>query len=91
MIENELTIRSVVPILFVCNVEAAAAFYAEKLGFSVDFLHGNPPFYASVSRGGACLHLRFVHRTNFKELAERENSLILASVEVSNVKALFEE
>jgi catechol 2,3-dioxygenase-like lactoylglutathione lyase family enzyme len=90
-IEKELTILGVVPILFVSNVEATAAFYADKLGFSVDFLHGNPPFYGSVSRDRACLHLRFVHRTNFEELAAREGSLILASVEVSNVKALFEE
>ena len=62
-----------------------------SLGFNVDFLHGNPPFYGSVSRGEARIHLRFVHQTNFKELAGREPSLILASIEVSNVKALFEE
>jgi len=80
-----------VPILFVRDVKAAAIFYEEKLGFRVDFLHGKPPFYASVSRGGACLHLRFVHQTNFAELAAREGGLILATIEVSNVKALFQE
>lgn len=80
-----------VPILFVCDVVRAARFYEEKLGFHVDFLHGKPPFYGSVSRDRSCLHLRFVHRTNFVELAEREDSLILATIEVTNVKALFEE
>jgi catechol 2,3-dioxygenase-like lactoylglutathione lyase family enzyme len=80
-----------VPILFVRNVAAAAAFYETELGFHVDFLHGKPPFYGSVSRDGACLHLRFVHQTNFTELAAREGSLILATIEVANVKALFEE
>ncbi len=30
-----------VPILFVRDVAAAAAFYEEKLGFQIDFLHGN--------------------------------------------------
>jgi uncharacterized glyoxalase superfamily protein PhnB len=35
--------------------------------------------------------LRFVDQTNFTELAAREGSLILAMIEVSNVKALFEE
>ena len=84
-------VQSVTPILFVCDVSAAADFYREKLGFEIDFLHGNPPFYGAVSRDGACLHLRFVHRPNFAELAARESSLILATVEVSNVKALFEE
>jgi uncharacterized glyoxalase superfamily protein PhnB len=80
-----------VPILFVRNVATAASFYEEKLGFQIDFLHGNPPFYGSVSRDSACLHLRFVHATNFAELAAREGSLILAVIEVANVEALFQE
>src|SRR4051812_14103960 len=86
----EPVLGGAVPILFVGDVAEAARFYAERLGFAVDFLHGKPPFYASVSRGRACLHLRFVHRTNFAELAARETSLILASIEVTNVKTLFE-
>lgn len=88
---KNLAFLSAVPILFVRDVTAAAAFYAEKLGFQVDFLHGDPPFYGSVSRDRACLHLRFVHETNFAELASREESLILATIEVGNVKLLFEE
>jgi len=79
------------PILFVRDVAAAADFYAAKLGFTVDFLHGEPAFYGSVSRDGACLHLRFVHRTNFAELAATEESLILVSIEVPDVDALFAE
>jgi catechol 2,3-dioxygenase-like lactoylglutathione lyase family enzyme len=80
-----------VPILFVREVAAAAAFYEGKLGFHIDFLHGKPPFYASVSRDHAALHLRFVHETNFAELAAREPALILATIEVANVKVLFQE
>jgi uncharacterized glyoxalase superfamily protein PhnB len=88
---GEPTLTASIPILFVRNVEAAAVFYEEKLGFSVEFLHGKPPFYGSVSRGRARLHLRFVHQTNFAELAAREGGLILATIEVANVKALFQE
>lgn len=84
-------LKNAVPILFVRDVKAAAAFYADKLGFHIDFLHGNPPFYGSVSRDQLCLHLRFVQRPNFAELAQHERSLILATIEVTNVKALFEE
>ncbi|HEV8332658.1 MAG TPA: glyoxalase superfamily protein [Steroidobacteraceae bacterium] len=80
-----------VPILFVRDVTKAAAFYAQWLGFQVDFLHGNPPFYGSVSRDRSCLHLRFVHEPNFAAWAGREESLILATIEVRNVKMLFEE
>jgi uncharacterized glyoxalase superfamily protein PhnB len=85
------TLARAVPILFVRDVAGAAAFYENTLGFHIDFLHGKPPFYGSVSRDGACLHLRFVHDTNFAELAARETSLILATIEVANVKALFQE
>jgi catechol 2,3-dioxygenase-like lactoylglutathione lyase family enzyme len=85
------TLIGAVPLLLVRDVEAAAAFYEGKLGFQIDFLHGEPPFYGSVSRDRACLHLRFVHQTNFAELAAREDSLILATIEVANVKALFQE
>ena len=85
------TLVGAVPILFVRDVEAAAAFYEGKLGFQIDFLHGEPLFYGSVSRDRACLHLRFVHQANFAELAAREGSLILATIEVANVKALFQE
>jgi len=83
-------LKTVTPILFVRDVSAAAEFYRDKLGFEIDFLHGNPPFYGAVSRDGACLHLRFVEKPNFAELVVREQSLILATIEVSNVKALFE-
>jgi catechol 2,3-dioxygenase-like lactoylglutathione lyase family enzyme len=88
---NETVLNSVVPILFVSNVSASAAFFRETLGFEIDFLYGEPPFYGSVSRGAVRLHLRFVHRPNFNELAAREVSLILATIEVSDVQALFEE
>jgi uncharacterized glyoxalase superfamily protein PhnB len=80
-----------VPILFVRDVTAAAGFYQTKLGFSIDFLYGEPPFYGSVSRGRACLHLRFVHQPNFVELAAREESLILATIGAADVNALFQE
>ena len=70
---------------------ASAAFFRDKLGFEIDFLHGAPPFYGAVSRDGICLHLRFVHQPNFADLAARETSLILASIEVENVQTLYEE
>jgi uncharacterized glyoxalase superfamily protein PhnB len=44
-----------------------------------------------VSRGTACLHLRCVSEPNFASLAAREVGLILATIEVSDVRGLFEE
>jgi uncharacterized glyoxalase superfamily protein PhnB len=84
-------LTDVVPILFVRNVEATATFYQEMLGFEIDFLYGKPPFYGAVSRDGVRLHLRFVHEPNFAQWAEREEGLILATIETSDVRGLFEE
>lgn len=89
-VEGEPTFLGTVPILFVRDVTKAAAFYVDRLGFQIDFLHGNPPFYGSVSRDRACLHLRFVHEPNFAGWAAHEQSLILATIEIQHVKALFE-
>ena len=84
-------LKGVIPILLVRDVEVSATFFREKLGFETDFLHGSPPFYGAVSRDDVCLHLRFVHHPFFAQAAAQEKSLIVASIEVSNVQGLFEE
>ncbi len=84
-------IRDVVPILLVSDVSRSAAFYSEKLGFATDFLYGDPPYYGSVSRDGACLHLRYLVQPNFPERSAREDALIVASFEISDVYALYAE
>ncbi len=86
-----MSLTRVTPILFVRDVTAAARFYAGVLGFKVDFLHGEPPFYGAVSRDGVVLHLRHVDQPNFAELAAREESLILATIESDDVRALATE
>jgi ribosomal-protein-alanine N-acetyltransferase len=40
---------SLIPLLAVPDVRAAAEFYRDKLGFNIDLLFGEPPTYASVS------------------------------------------
>lgn len=86
-----LTLNKVLPILLVRDVTNCATFFQQKLGFQIDFLHGLPPFYGAVSRDGVCLHLRHVLQPFFAQAALQEKSLICASVEVSNVQALFKE
>jgi len=78
-----------VPIIFVANVQASAEFFRDTLGFSVDFLHGRPPFYGAVSRDGACVHLKFVHEPVFAIGTHDRDGLIMAFIEVENVKALY--
>src|ERR1041385_3919531 len=88
---GEIALKSIPPILFVRDVSASAAFFRDKLGFDIDFLHGEPPFYGSVSRGGACLHLRFVHEPVFKDGIRDKEQLLAAFINVDNVNGLFAE
>lgn len=84
-------LKGVIPILFVRDVNISANFFQQKLGFEIEFLHGSPPFYGAVSRDGVYLHLRLVRQPFFAQAAHQEKSLILASIQVSNVQGLFEE
>jgi catechol 2,3-dioxygenase-like lactoylglutathione lyase family enzyme len=86
-----MTVTDVVPILLVRDVTATARFFEARMGFAVDFLYGEPPFYGSVSRDRVRIHLRFVREPVFAIAAAREGSLIAASFEVTDVRALFEE
>src|SRR5262245_46755384 len=78
------------PVIFVANVEASAEFFRDTLGFSIDFLHGKPAFYGSLSRDGACVHIKFVHEP-VRIGVQDQNSFINAFIEVENVKALYTE
>ncbi|MEV4260258.1 VOC family protein [Kribbella sp. NPDC049584] len=79
------------PVLFVRNVRAAAEFYRDRLGFRVDFLHGHPPFYGSVSRDRATLHFRLVHEPVLVADTASEEGIIMAFIEARNIKELYAE
>ena len=79
----------IAPVLLVRDVARPAGWYRDTLGFLIDFLHGEPPFYGSVSRDGLAVHLRFVADPPFAAAAAKEEALIAAFVEVADVHALF--
>jgi catechol 2,3-dioxygenase-like lactoylglutathione lyase family enzyme len=78
--------------LFVADIEASCAFFTTKLGFAVDFVHGEPPFYGQVVRDKAQLALRQVCKPVFAgDIREREH-LLSASITVDTadeIKQLF--
>jgi len=86
-----LRLTRALPVIFVANVTSSAEFFTRTLGFSIDFLHGKPPFYGSVSRDGACVHLKFVHEPVLTVGPQDRDGLIVAFIEVENVKALYAE
>src|SRR2546422_7170357 len=55
-------LKSIAPQFLVDDLDAALAYYRERLGFAVDFVYES--FYASVSRDGAAIHLRSEEHTS---------------------------
>jgi catechol 2,3-dioxygenase-like lactoylglutathione lyase family enzyme len=82
------------PQIFVADIKASCDFFTEKLGFSIAFVYGEPPFYAQVTRDAARINLRCVARPLIeRELVERE-SLLAAAVTVETadeIKQLYLE
>ena len=77
--------------LFVADIQASCDFYTQKLGFAVDFIYGDPPYYGQVSRDQARLALRMVCEPVFLDIREREH-LLSASLTVATadeIKQLF--
>jgi catechol 2,3-dioxygenase-like lactoylglutathione lyase family enzyme len=44
--------------LFVTDIKASCDFFTQKLGFSIVFVYGEPPFYAQVKRDRGLLNLK---------------------------------
>lgn len=77
------------PQVFVTDMERAVAFYRDRLGFAVEYLYGEPPFYGLVARGDAGLNLRHVDRLPFDPAQRLEEELLSATLVVRQLKALF--
>jgi catechol 2,3-dioxygenase-like lactoylglutathione lyase family enzyme len=93
-ISTKAVITAAEPQLFVADIKASCDFFTGKLGFSIAFTYGEPPFYAQVMRDGACLNLRCVEQPVVDpELRDRDQLLSAAlTVETAEeIKALFLE
>ncbi|HEY1730118.1 MAG TPA: VOC family protein [Terriglobales bacterium] len=78
--------------LFVANIQRSCDFYTNKLGFAVEFIYGDPPFYGQVRRDHARLNLRLVCEAVFVEGIREREHLLSASITVASadeVKQLF--
>ncbi|MGA7379527.1 MAG: VOC family protein [Terriglobales bacterium] len=85
------TLLAAEPQLFVADVVRSCEFYTKKLGFTVAFVYGEPPFYGQVFRDGARLNLRYLpHSAINPELRDREH-LLSASITLDDAKPLFLE
>jgi catechol 2,3-dioxygenase-like lactoylglutathione lyase family enzyme len=86
------TLTSVAAHLYVRDLKASIDFFTTKLGFTIDFVYGDPPFYGQVSRDNARLALRIMKESVFVgDIRERED-LLSASITLGSadeIKQLF--
>src|SRR3954468_14258652 len=90
---SKATIVRAEPQLFVTDIKRSCEFFREKLGFTLVFSYGKPPYYAQVCRDAAHLNLRCVERPVIESIRDRDE-LLSASMTVATadeIKLLFLE
>jgi catechol 2,3-dioxygenase-like lactoylglutathione lyase family enzyme len=81
-------LTSVAAHLYVRDLKASTGFFTMKLGFTLDFVYGDPPFYGQVSRDNARLALRLVEEPVFAgDIRERED-LLSASITLGRAEEI---
>ena len=78
--------------LFVANIKSSCDFYTNKLGFAVEFIYGDPPYYGQVVRDNTRLNLRVVFEPVFVADVRKREHLLSASITVATaneIKQLF--
>jgi catechol 2,3-dioxygenase-like lactoylglutathione lyase family enzyme len=90
-VRSSSTLLHAEPQLFVTDLNAACAFYTDRLGFSVAFAYGEPPSYAQVYRGGARLNLRVLDEPAIDAALRAREDLLSASIALDVAEPLFLE
>ena len=91
---SKVTIVGAEPQLLVGDIKRSCRFFCEKLGFSLVFSYGNPPYYAQVGRDAARLNLRCVEKAVFESTVRDREDLLSVSMVVATadeIKLLFLE
>ena len=91
---SKATIVAAEPQLFVTDLTRSCEFFIEKLGFSLVFSYGDPPYYAQVGRDAARLNLKWVAGSVIGSTVRDHEELLSASMTVATgeeIKLLFLE
>src|SRR5207248_10222641 len=91
---SKATITGAEPQLFVADIKRSCEFFCKKLGFSLVFSYGKPPYYAQVGRDTAHLNLRCIERPVVESTVRDRDELLSVSMTVATaeeIKLLFLE
>ena len=76
--------------LFVSDIKTSCDFFAQKLGFSIAFIYGEPPFYAQVKRDRGLLNLRCLDYSIVDPQLRDRESLLSADMGVETLQEIEE-
>jgi len=91
---SKATITCAEPQLLVADIKRSCEFFQQKLGFSLVFSYGDPPYYAQVARDAAHLNLRCVEKSLIESTIRDREQLLSVSMTVATadeIKLLFLE
>jgi catechol 2,3-dioxygenase-like lactoylglutathione lyase family enzyme len=80
--------------LFVADIKTSCDFFTGKLGFSIVFVYGEPPFYAQVKRDSGFINLKHMDRPVIDPALRDRESLLSSDMVVNTadeIKQLYLE
>jgi catechol 2,3-dioxygenase-like lactoylglutathione lyase family enzyme len=83
-------LTSIAAHLYVRDLQASTDFFTTKLGFTIDFVYGDPPFYSQVSRDNARLALRSMDEHFFVEDVREREGLLSASITLATADEILQ-
>jgi uncharacterized glyoxalase superfamily protein PhnB len=86
--QSRPVLNSISAQLFVADIESSCDFFTGKLGFAVEFVYGDPPYYAQVIRDHARLSLRLVCEPVFVGGVRQREHLLSASITVATANEI---
>lgn len=88
-VSGTAALTGIAPQFLVDDLNAAIAYYRDKLGFDVDFRYES--FYASVSRNGFAIHLKCAPKTVGDRAHRKQHEHLDAYIAVTGVAILYDE
>ena len=88
-VSGTAALTGIAPQFLVDDLDAAIAYYRDRLGFDVDFCYES--FYASVSRNGFAIHLKCAPKTVSDRAHRKQHEHLDAYIAVTGVAILHDE
>lgn len=82
-------IMGIAPQFLVDDLAAAATYYCDQLGFTLDFCYES--FYASVSRDGCAIHLKCAPKTLADRAHRQQQEHLDAHISLVGSTSLYDE